>query len=138
MDIKLIENGDGGDFGFAGGDVIKDNTLFSAVYLSLFSGDAFYNIFVKYPGNKEFEDNLNCIITNDALRTIETKGKSALDWMMQEGLAESVEVSAYCNDRDRINVLFTVQEPSKEPQKYGLIWDAQKKALLGFGEVENG
>lgn len=134
-DILMIDSGDGGNFTFLNGDIEGDDTFYTAVYLSLFSGDSFYNVFLKYPKNKEFEDSLNCIITTDNLKTIETNGNTALDWMIQEGIAESIDTYAYSSSQKQTNVEITITKPDGDVKQFGIIWDNQIKSLLQFGVV---
>ena len=68
MDFKLYEQGDGGELNIIGGDIESEKTLLNAIYLSLFSGDNWYNIFENSDSLKTSNDieNLlqNFIISN--------------------------------------------------------------------------
>ena len=134
-DILLIERGDGGDIVFNNGDIAVDNTFYTAIYLSLFSGDAFHNIYVDNPTNKEFEDSLNQTITFDNLRNVEVKANSALDWMISKGLAQSITSLAYGNNDKQINVDITITEPTGDIRKFGVIWDNENLILKKYNEV---
>jgi len=131
----MIEQGDGGDFVFVGGDIASDDTFFTAVYISLFGGDAFYNALVKNPTNKEFEESLNCVITADNLKTIETKANAALAWMVSSGFASEILTSAYNSIGKIINIDITITEPDGVSRTFSLIWDNTNLSLKQFKEV---
>ena len=119
-DILMVENGDGGDFLFLNGDIENDDTFYTAVYLSLFNGDAFYNIFAKYPRNNDFEESLNCIITPDNLKNIETNANAALDWMITENIAESIDTSSSSSSDKQTDVSIAI---TRTERSYKNFWD---------------
>lgn len=129
MDLMLIDNGDGGELVLEGGDVKGDGTLLTAVYISLFGGDNFSNVFETYEQNGEFEESLNQPITAKNLKNVENKAKKSLDWLIQEGIANSVEVSAFGDIKEKINVNITIQEPSGEVYPFSIVWENEKAVL---------
>ena len=76
MDFKLYEQGDGGELNIIGGDIESEKTLSNAIYLSLFSGDNWYNIFENSDSLKTSNDieNLlqNFITSTKNIRKLET------------------------------------------------------------------
>lgn len=129
MEILLIDKGDGGEFVLEGGDLKQDGTFLTALYLSLFTGDAFYNVFTDYPTNREFEDALSLPITIPNLKTVETLANNALKWMLDQGVAKSIDVYAFGDKDEKINVEITVTEPDGNTGQYYITWQNEKIAL---------
>lgn len=129
MEIKLSDFGDGGAITSSGGDVDQDDGFLTSIYVSLFGGDNYYNIFSDYPQDKSFEDAIQAPITVPNLKTAETAASNLLKWMVDLGAVESVEVRAYGNGDNRMNVDITITEPSGENKNYGVIWQNEKVFL---------
>lgn len=129
MDVLLQDNGDGAEVVLLGGDLKGDGTLYNAVYLSLFSGDNFSNALEEYQTDGEFEEALNLPITTPNLKTVETKANKSLKWMIDEGVANSVETFAYGNAENKIEIKITIQEPTGNNQFFAVVWENQKKIL---------
>lgn len=129
MDLMLIDNGDGGELVLEGGDVKGDGTLLTAIYISLFGGDNFSNVFETYEQDGEFEESLNQPITAKNLKNVENKAKKSLDWLIQEGIADNIEVSAFGDIKEKINVDIAIQEPSGEVYPFSIIWENEKAIL---------
>ena len=129
MEILIIDKGDGGEFILEGGDLKQDGTFLSALYLSLFTGDAFYNIFTDYPTNREFEDALSLPITIQNLRKVETLAGNALLWMLDQGVAKTIDVNAFGDKDEKINVEITITEPDGTTGQYYITWQNEKIAL---------
>lgn len=130
MDILLQDTGDGAEVILSGGDLKGDGTLYNAVYLSLFGGDNFSNAFEEYESNGEFEESLNLPITTPNLKTVENKANKSLKWLIDEGIAESVESFAFGNGENKIEVDITIKEPQKVESSYSIIWRNQKAVLI--------
>lgn len=129
MDVLLNDNGDGGEVILSGGDVQGDGTLYNAVYLSLFGGDCFSNVYEEHENDNEFEESLNLPITMPNLRTVETKANKCLKWMIDKGVADSIDVYAHGNDEDKIEVEITINESSGNDSYFALVWENQKRIL---------
>lgn len=130
MEIKLSDYGDGGAITSSGGDVDQDDGFLTAIYISLFGGESFYNIYSKYPQDKSFEDAIQAPITASNLRTAENAASNLLRWMIDEGVVESVDVRAYGNMDNRMNVDITTTEPGGESKAFGVIWQNEKAILI--------
>ena len=76
MDFKLYEQGDGGELNIIGGDIEPENTLSNSIYLSLFSGDVWYNVFEESDSLKTNDDIENLlkefIVSTNNLRKLES------------------------------------------------------------------
>ena len=131
MEILLEDKGDGGEFSLKGGDLEQDDTFYSALYLSLFNGDCFYNVYSEYKSNGEFEQLLSLPLTMGNLKKVETAGQNALKWMIAEGIAKSVVVYAYGDIDEKINVNITITEPDGSSRNYSITWQNQKAVLRG-------
>lgn len=128
MELLLQDKGDGGEFTLAGGDLKQDGTFFTAVYLSLFNGEAFYNIYSEYKTDRKFEEMLSLPITSHNLKSIETAAQNSLKWFIDEGVAKEIKVFAYGKD-EKINVEITITEPNGNDCKFSIVWDNEKTLL---------
>lgn len=129
MDLFLNENGDGGEFVLEGGDIKTDETFFTALYLSLFNGDAFYNVFEKYKTDDSFEKALNQTITLNNLKSVEKAGQKLTSWMIDEGLAEEITFEAVGDIQAKINVKITITEPGDISSAFAVVWENEKYIL---------
>lgn len=130
MEILITDHGDGGEFTLDGGDLKQDGTFLSALYLSLFNGDAFYNIYSDYPTDRQFEDALSLPVTIQNLQTVETLANNALKWMLDQGVADNISVNAYGDRDERINVEITITEPDGTTGQYDITWQNEKIYLF--------
>ncbi len=131
MDVLLQDNGDGAEVVLEGGDLKGCGSLYNSVYLSLFQGDCFSNAFEKYETNNDFEKSLNLPITITNLKTVENNANKALKWMIDEGVAESIETYAYGNNDDKIEIEITITQPTGNKYSFSLVWENQKRVLRG-------
>jgi phage gp46-like protein len=129
MDILLQDNGDGAELTLENGDLEGDGSFYNAVYLSLFGGDNFSNVYEDYEQNGDFEESLNLPITMNNLKTVENNANKALKWLTDSGVADSVDVYAYGDNDNKIGVEITVTEPSGNTYQFGVIWENQKQIL---------
>lgn len=133
MDFKLYELGDGGELNIIGGDIEPENTLLNAIYLSLFSGDNWYNIFETEDNNRttdEFETALFELETSSSnLKKLETIARENLNWLINDGIVDSIETRAIPNSNGHINLSIMITEPNNISKKYMIVWEAQKLYL---------
>lgn len=129
MEIKLSDYGDGGAITSSGGDVDQDGGFLTAIYVSLFGGDCYYNIYSDYPQDKSFEDAIQAPITVSNLKNAETAGANLLKWMLDEGVIEALDVHAYGNGDNKMNVDITTTEPGGNKRVFGIIWKNEKAIL---------
>lgn len=129
MDLFLEENGDGGEFVLEGGDIKTDGTFSTALHLSLFNGDAFYNVFEKYKTDDSFEKALNQTITLNNLKAVEKAGQKLTSWMIDEGLAEEITFEAVGDIQAKINVKITITEPGDISSAFAVVWENEKYIL---------
>ena len=129
MELLLQDKGDGGEFVLDGGDLKQDGTFYTAVYLSLFNGEAFYNVYSDYKTDLDFEKKLSLPVTNQNLKEIEKAGQNALKWLIDEGVAKETSVYAYGDIEERINVEITITEPDGNDCKFAIVWNNEKIVL---------
>lgn len=128
-DIFLTDKGDGGSFEIESGDLKADDTFFTAIYLSLFQGKSFSNIFTEYETNTKFEDALNLPVTVTNINKVNTIGEKALNWLVNEGIAEKINFSAHGDKNSKLSADITVTEPQGEFLKYSIIWQNERAIL---------
>jgi len=129
MDVLLQDKGDGGEVVLIGGDLQGDGSLYNSVYLSLFQGECFSNIFEEHETDNEFEELLSLPITMSNLKKVENKANKCLKWMIENGVANEIECYAHGNDDDVIEIEITVTEPSGNKYSFALVWENQKRVL---------
>jgi len=129
MEIKLSDYGDGGAITSSGGDIDQDSGFLTAIYVSLFGGDCYYNIYSDYPQDKSFEDAIQAPITVSNLKNAETAASNLLKWMLDEGVIEALDVRAYGNGDNKMNVDITTTEPGGNVRIFGVIWQNEKAIL---------
>jgi phage gp46-like protein len=133
MDFKLYETGDGGEINLIGGDIEAERGLSNAIYLSLFTGDNWHNIFEESKTTDDFETNLfNLLTATNNLRQIETIANESLNWLIEDGIAETIETKASSSSNGHINLNITITEPNNITRKYSIIWEQQKLIFNNF------
>ena len=129
MEIKLSDFGDGGAITSFGGDIAQDDTNLTSIYLSLFNGDCFYNIYTDYPSDKSFEDAINAPVNRQNLKNAETAAYNLLQWMIEKNVVESIDVKAYGGENNKINVDITTIDTENNNQLYSVGWQNEKPIL---------
>lgn len=139
MDILLVEQGDGGEVLLRGGDVCFDNGLYTSVYVSLFGGETYANIFDEdVETDNDFANALNQTITLDVLREIEAQAMKSLDWMLKDEVASEITVNVASPQYNMIDIEITIIEKSGKVNKFSAVWDSEKLGLARFVDVSNG
>jgi phage gp46-like protein len=129
-DFKLYEHGDGGELSLIGGDIEPEKGLSNAIYLSLFTGDNWHNVFEESKTADDFETSLFGLLTaNNNLKSIETLANEALNWLIEYGIAESIETRATASNNGHINLNITIAEPNNITRKYEIVWKNQQLLL---------
>lgn len=135
----MIENGDGGELDIsADGDIILNNTLYNAVYLSIFGGKAFYDVFDAEDtetDNDDIEAELKRPVTVPNLNNLASLAVSKLNWMINAGIVKNVDASANARIDKITELIITITRPDDVTEKYGIIWDREQAELKRFGEI---
>lgn len=139
MDFLMIENGDGGELDIsADGDIILNNTLYNAVYLSIFGGKAFYDVFDAEDtetDNDDIEAELKRPVTVPNLNNLASLAVSKLNWMINAGIVKNVDASANARIDKITELIITITRPDDVTEKYGINWDREQSELKRFGEI---
>ncbi len=138
-DFLMIENGDGGELDIsADGDIILNNTLYNAVYLSIFGGKAFYDVFDTEDtetDNDDIEAELKRPVTVPNLNNLASLAVSKLNWMINAGIVKNVDASANARIDKITELIITITRPDDVTEKYGINWDREQSELKRFGEI---
>lgn len=149
LDVKLIENGDGGDYELLKGDVSTISGFENMPYLALFGGNVeqdttgpkdtefsfdFWGNYLfitddpKLWFNSTTERLINSTALNPSTRLeIEQAVKNDLSFMNDFA---NVEVIVYLLGYDRLKIEIKILEPTNEqPKIYVYIWDATEQEL---------
>lgn len=131
-DIMLYPTQDGGDINVPNGQPDMDAGLWTAVYLSLFSGAWWGNAIATQAG--QFVASLEELMRTDSNQTrldVEEAARTALRWLLDEGIAVSVEVQATIPAAGYIALAVTIAEPAAEPTvlRYKINWAGQRAAM---------
>jgi phage gp46-like protein len=133
-DLYLMPTNDGGEIEIVNGKPTMTDGLLVSVYLSLFTPPWWGNS-VSEP-SEQFSGNLSDVL-NEPL-TLQTRldviaaGRSALQWLIDNGIAKEIDVQAEIVTASALYILVTVTQPSGEvaSQRYGMNWDAQAVEVL--------
>lgn len=135
----MIENGDGGELDIStDGDIILNNTLYNAVYLSIFGGKAFYDVFDAEDtetDNDDIEAELKRPVTVPNLNNLASLAVSKLNWMINAGIVKNVDASANARIDKITELIITITRPDDVTEKYGINWDREQSELKRFGEI---
>lgn len=138
MDFLMIENGDGGEVDvLSDGDIVIDRTYYTSIYLTLFGGKCFYKQFdMDFPDdNESIEKELNKPTTQDNLKNLANMINFKLNWMVELGLAESIDTEALDGINSITKVNIAIVQPDGNTERYGIIWDREKSELKRYGEI---
>ena len=69
-------------------------------------------------------------ISNETLRLYEDYSREALQFLIEDGIANQIEVSASYNDNFHLILSINVRRPNKEETKFNLLWDNQSIEVL--------
>lgn len=128
----------------ANGDFVGDEGLETAVLLSLFTdqrvdsselppgltdkrgwwGDMFPNVQGDQIGSKLWVLDRSKT-TDETLAAIETNALNALNWMLVDGVASSVSVTASYNTDKSVSLVIEITEQTGNEARFSLVWDGQ-------------
>jgi phage gp46-like protein len=131
-DLMLYPTPDGGDINLVGGQPDMDAGLWTAIYLSLFSGKWWGNAISEQAAR--FADSIEAVIRTDSNRDrldVEEAARKALQWLLDEGIASAVDVQATIPATGWIALAVTITEPGAEPAvlRYKINWAGQRVAM---------
>lgn len=136
---------------FENGDYARDETLETAVIISLFSdqrateteaseyGDVnkrgwWADMFPSVEGD-EIGSKIWLLgrskVSNENLVAHETYAKNALNWMLDDGVAKEISAVATYDENLRMQLEITITRPDGNEDKFGVVWDEQQVKRIG-------
>ena len=70
--------------------------------------------------------------TIETLRLIEDYAMEALNYLIEDGVASSIEVNASYNQGLTLNLEIQIFRPFNEVSKFSILWDNQLRTILNF------
>jgi phage gp46-like protein len=64
--------------------------------------------------------------TAETLRKFEDYSREALNWLIEDGVAETIEVSASYDEDNQLVAAITIKKPKGRTSRYQLLWDKQE------------
>jgi len=131
-DVRLTNTEDGGSIEFRAGQPIMDAGIETAAYISLFTARAWWG---NDPGSdigSDLETILQGRLTSATLNAARDEIQRALAWLISDGVASSVEVTAEPAGIDIVLITITITEPARlspSTLRYRLNWDAERSHL---------
>lgn len=132
-DVAFILTPDGGQIVYSGGQPVMDaGGLENAVNISLFTGPDYWAnaMFDNEPDQQigsDFEERVRPnAITIAYLRDVEDAARDALQWMINQRIAETISVNATWPELNRVELDLLIQKPDSETViiRYELNWEA--------------
>jgi len=133
-DPRVVIDEDGADLEIQAGQPVMDRGIENSVLLSLFTAsDWVGNTLVEKPTQKFGGKFLNAVkqpITATALTDIRNAVLSDLNWMIETGLAEDIDVQVTNPQSTKLKVLLVVKPPKSDLEVFlltnnGLLWVSQ-------------
>jgi phage gp46-like protein len=125
-DPKIISYGSGTDLEIVGGQPTMDQGLYNAVHLSLFSAAGWWGNSVSSPServNSEFETINTRTLTNATRLDAEEFARQALAWMIADGIAKKINISATIPAVGMLGLVIEVQQPDRTSTvRYQVSW----------------
>lgn len=137
-DLYVRSDGDGPEITVdIHGNPTLTGGLDSAVYLGGFVGPWWANRIT--PAGDQYtsavEAAMRDVLTLRTARNVEESIRSALQWLISDGVAQSIAIESEIASRERVNVAITITEPSRRrtTYRYGLNWAAQQVHTIEEG-----
>ena len=128
------------------GDLVADDGLETAILISLFTdqrvtdeelpigtddkrgwwGDLFPFVQGDKIGSKLWTLFREGKVNNSTAAQVETLALDALQWLIDDGVASSVEVLASTTEDKKINIAVKITKQTGESSRFDIIWDNQK------------
>lgn len=133
-DPKLTLDENGADLVFKGGQPVMDRGLENAALISLHTREGWAgNVFFRSPAEQigsQYENRLQDPITLKAFNNVRNAATKALQWMIDEKAASSIDVSVSNPTGKKVQTAVLIKPPSRDPlvlllTKNGLNWIAQ-------------
>lgn len=131
-DLYLIPTSSGGDITITDGQPQMTSGIETAVYLSLFTQGYWGNSVSQEQYDSEMDALFAKPLSNQTRLAVIDEAKRLLAWMIADGLAAEIEVSAGIPAVGVLHLAITIHEPDKttETFAYALNWNAQEASLI--------
>ena len=132
-DVALIMTQDGGEIIYTGGQPLMDvGGLENAVNISLFTDINWWgNALEESEPDKQigsgFEDNIRSkAVTIAYLRDVENAARDALQWMINQKIAQSIKATATWPEHNTVDLEILITKPDGDNVsfRYSLNWEA--------------
>jgi phage gp46-like protein len=132
-DLHLDPTVDGGEISIIAGEPQTTSGLENAVYLSLFT-EAWWGNAVSDPSeryNSALPEVMARSFSNQTRLAAIDAAATALQWMLDEGIAASIDIDAEIPAVGVLHMQITVAQPRGETARftYAVNWDAQEASL---------
>lgn len=134
-DVKLISTEDGGDILFVDGQPEMDPGLSTAAFISAFTDEGWWGNAISDPAEQigsKLETLFLRTLTPQAMLDGEGYLRDALQWMIDQGIADDVVVSSDIPAVGQLRLKAAISQPGIDDpveQRYILNWEAQSVIL---------
>jgi phage gp46-like protein len=105
--------------------------LFNSVFLSLFASPGWINRVTSDRYSSTLPEIMTGPLTTETRNNAIEAARSALAWMIHDGIADEIEVEAETVGSGRLNIRVKIVKPeATESFVYALNWDAQEVEVL--------
>lgn len=128
-DLMIRHTDDGGDIVFQGGQPEMDGGLWTAAYISLFTERGWWGDPSIGSALHELEDRA---LTNQTRLDAIAEAKRALTWLVDQGIAQSVEIDAEIASARVLIIQATITQPNDPTPtefRYRITWASTKEAV---------
>lgn len=127
MDIKLTPDKFGeGDITIGHGDIVVDDGLYTAIYISIFTE------YGSYWADPELGSRLHTIFReksrDEVLPAFNAEISRCLAWLVDSGVAESVSVDTSRVETVNLAIAVSVKKPTGVSYAYSYTWEAVEHA----------
>jgi phage gp46-like protein len=131
-DLQLQHTEDGGDIEFVAGQPRMDGGIETAVYISLFTERGWWGNAAGDEAGSNLESILSDTLTTKTLNTAADEIRRALEWLISDGVASSVDVTVSAIGVYSVLLEIIISEPdalTPTTIRYRLNWDALRARM---------
>lgn len=127
----FFDEENGGDIVYESGQPKMDDALYNAFSISLYTDEDYWGNLVLVDQNEKLGSDYGVLtrlpITAGNLRRMEEGAEAALEWLIEEGIADKVAADVRNPFADRIEPLITITQPNANVSRYSTNWDNFEK-----------